>query len=365
MGRQQTRIYGPNRFKLGLFSQNCSGGLTQTRAPEYWQPTWENNVAASRLAEEAGLEFLLPVARWLGYGGEVDAAGVNFETLSWAVGTLAATRDISVFGTVHVALVNPVFAANQMVTADHVGRGRFGLNMVSGWNVDEHAMFGIAIRDHDERYAYTEEWLTIVERMWSEDEPFDFRGAYFDLKGVKSDPKPYFGDRPMLVSAGNSPVGRDFALRRADSVFMGTREIASLAAEIDAMRKIAPGPRMFFGCGNLLCRPTRREAEEFYHYIVHENGDWDAVDHALAMKAKGGASSASLPTHTRERMIFASGTYPFVGSYDDIVETFSRMSDARLDGLALGMVNYIDDLPAFRDEVLPRMERLGLREPIV
>jgi len=64
-------------------------------------------------------------------------------------------------------------------------------------------------------------------------------------------------------------------------------------------------------------------------------------------------------------MIFASGTYPFVGSYDDIVETFRQMSDAGLDGLALGMVNYIDDLPAFRDEVLPRMERLGLREPSV
>jgi hypothetical protein len=92
MGRQQMRIYGPNRFKLGLFSQNCSGGLTQTRAPEYWQPTWENNVIASRLAEEAGLEFHLPVARWTGYGGEVDAAGVNFETLTWATGTLAATE---------------------------------------------------------------------------------------------------------------------------------------------------------------------------------------------------------------------------------------------------------------------------------
>ena len=362
MGRQQTRIYGPNRFKLGLFSQNCSGGLTQTRAPEYWQPTWENNVTASRLAEEAGLEFLLPVARWTGYGGEVDAAGVNFETLTWATGTLAATEEISVFGTIHVSLVNPVFAANQMVTADHVGQGRFGLNMVSGWNVGEHAMFGVDIREHDERYAYTEEWLTVVERMWSEEEAFDFEGRFFSLKGVKSAPKPYFGDRPILVSAGNSPVGRDFALRRTDCVFMGTREIDQLASEVAAMTAVAPAPRMYFGCGNLLCRPTRKEAEEFYYYIVHENGDWDAVEEALAMRSKGGASSSKLPTHTKERMIFASGTYPFVGSYDDVVEAFRQMAEAGMDGVALGMVNYIDDLPAVRDEVLPRMERLGLRE---
>lgn len=362
MSRDQTRIYGSNCFKLGLFSQNCSGGLTQTKAPEYWDPSWENNVTASRLAEEAGLEFLLPVARWTGYGGEIDAAGVNFETLTWATGTLAATTEIVVFGTIHVSLVNPVFAANQMVTVDHVGQGRFGLNMVSGWNVGEHAMFGIDIREHDRRYAYTEEWLTIVERIWAEDKPFDFDGEFFSLKGVRSAPKPCFGDRPMLVSAGNSPVGRDFALRRADSVFMGTREIDQLADEIDSMKAAAPAPRMYFGCGNLLCRPTRKEAEEFYHYIVYDNGDWDAVDEAMEMRAKGGASSSQLPTHTKERMIFASGTYPFVGSYDDVVDEFRRMSEAGMDGVAVGMVNYIDDLPAVRDEVLPRMERLGLRE---
>jgi FMNH2-dependent dimethyl sulfone monooxygenase len=223
-------------------------------------------------------------------------------------------------------------------------------------------MFGVDIREHDERYAYTEEWLTVVERMWSEEEAFDFEGRFFSLKGVKSAPKPYFGDRPILVSAGNSPVGRDFALRRTDCVFMGTREIDQLAAEVSAMTAVAPAPRMYFGCGNLLCRPTRKEAEEFYYYIVHENGDWVAVEEALAMRSKGGASS-KLPTHTKERMIFASGTYPFVGSYDDVVEEFRQMAEAGMDGVALGMVNYIDDLPAVRDEVLPRMERLGLREP--
>jgi alkanesulfonate monooxygenase SsuD/methylene tetrahydromethanopterin reductase-like flavin-dependent oxidoreductase (luciferase family) len=144
---------------------------------------------------------------------------------------------------------------------------------------------------------------------------------------------------------------------------MGTREIDQLASELAAMTAVASALRMYFGCGNLLCRPTRKEAEEFYYYIVHENGDWDAVEEALAMRSKGGASSSKLPAHTKERMIFASGTYPFVGSYDDVVKEFRQMVEAGMDGVALGMVNYIDDLPAVRDEVLPRMERLGLREP--
>jgi FMNH2-dependent dimethyl sulfone monooxygenase len=357
------RIQSDNRFKLGLFSQNCSGGLTMTKAPEFWDASWENNVTASRLADDAGLEFLLPVARWLGYGGDVDAEGENFETLTWATGMLSVTTEIVVFGTIHVPLVNPVFAAKQMISAHHAGRGRFGLNMVSGWNIEEHLMFGIPIREHDERYAYTEEWLDVVEGMWKNDEPFDLAGKFFDLKGVYSRLKPYGGNRPMLVSAGNSPVGRDFALRRADCVFMGVREIDALAPEIADMRRMAPAPRMYFGCGNLICRPTRKQADEYYHYLIHEMGDWAAVEHALSIRKKGVASSAELPTHTAERMLAATGTYPIVGGYDDVVEEFRRMSDAGLDGIAIGLVNYIDDMPMLRDEIIPRMERAGLRVP--
>src|SRR5262249_9553362 len=134
MSRRDTRMYNRNRFKLGLFGPNCSGGLTMTKAPERWDASWENNVAAARFAAESGVEFVLPIARWHGYRGEPDTEGTTFETLTWATGLLAATREITAFGTVHVSLINPVFAAKQIVTADHVGKGRFGLNVVSGWN---------------------------------------------------------------------------------------------------------------------------------------------------------------------------------------------------------------------------------------
>ena len=121
MNRRDTRIYGPNRFRLGLFGMNCSGGLTMSKVPERWDASWENNVRAAQLADEAGLEFLLPIGRWHGYKGETDTAGEAFETLSWACGLLAETSAINIFGTVHVSLINPVFAAKQMVTADLIG----------------------------------------------------------------------------------------------------------------------------------------------------------------------------------------------------------------------------------------------------
>ena len=173
MSRYSTRLFGPNRFKLGLFGLNCSNGMTMTKAPERWDASFENNVAAARLADEAGLEFLLPIGRWHGYKGETDTEGSTFETLTWATGLLATTKNICVCGTLHVAFHNPIFAAKQMVTADHVGEGRFGLNIVSGWNHGEFAMFGIELREHDRRYEYTAEWLEIVRRIWTESEPFD------------------------------------------------------------------------------------------------------------------------------------------------------------------------------------------------
>ena len=181
-----------NRFKLGLFGMNCSGSVATT-APERWNAGWPENREAARLADAAGIEFLLPIARWLGYGGVTDRQGTSFETLSWASALLAATKDIVAFATVHVPLVNPVFAAKSCVTADHVGRGRFGLNVVSGWNVDEFEMFGAQLLEHDDRYGYTEEWISVVKRIWSEDEPFDYSGKHFNLKNVGGKPKPWGG----------------------------------------------------------------------------------------------------------------------------------------------------------------------------
>ena len=60
-----------------------------------------------------------------------------------------STKRVTVFGTVHAPLFNPVIAAKEMVTADHIGEGRFGLNIVVGWNEGEFEMFGVKQRDHE------------------------------------------------------------------------------------------------------------------------------------------------------------------------------------------------------------------------
>ena len=64
-----------------------------------------------------------------------------------------------------------------------------------------------------------------------------------------------------------------------------------------------------------------------------------------------------------ERMVSGGGTFLVKGDPDDVANTFKRVSDAGMTGMAIAMVNYLDDLPVLRDEVLPRLERLGLRRP--
>jgi len=70
--RPRTTMFNANKLKLGIFSPNCSSGMAVTKVPERWDASWENNLRLAQMADDAGIEFLLPIARWKGYGGETD-----------------------------------------------------------------------------------------------------------------------------------------------------------------------------------------------------------------------------------------------------------------------------------------------------
>ena len=354
-----------NPFKIGIFAANCSSGLAATTIPERWAASWEGNLAIAKLADAAGIEFMLPLARWRGYPGPSNFQGHSFESLTWAGALLASTRDITVFATVHVPLVHPIFAAKQMATIDHVGAGRFGLNIVCGWNADEFAMFGVDQREHDDRYVYGEEWWDIVRRIWSSEAPFDVRTENFTLDGVIGRPGPYGGTRPIVMNAAGSPAGRGFAVRNCDLLFTimaeierGRRDVASIRAAAQE----AGRPVQIFTTAYVVCRPTKAEAEDFVRYYVDQNADWAATDHWYAMQA---ANTQSRPPELRDlfRYRFAAGhgCFPLIGSPDDVANAMAEMAAAGFAGTTIAFVDYAKEFPYFAAEVLPRLERLGLR----
>jgi alkanesulfonate monooxygenase SsuD/methylene tetrahydromethanopterin reductase-like flavin-dependent oxidoreductase (luciferase family) len=238
------------------------------------------------------------------------------------------------------------------------------LNIVAGGNEPEFEMFGVKLLPHDDRYLYAEEWITIVKRIWSENEPFDFKGQFFDMKGVVSDPKPHNGVNPTIISAGSSGAGRAFAVRHSDCLFMNIVDFDKLAQELVELRASTPtGGANVFASGHVMCRPTAKEAAEFHHYIVHEQGDWNAVDHIIGLRAQQKSVPMEKLVKMKERLIGGIGTFPIIGDPDTVAATFKKLSDAGIDGMAIGFIDDIKELPLFRDEVLPRMERLGLRQP--
>lgn len=362
------RSFDRNKLKLGFFGLNCSGGLSATLIPERWEGTWEENRQAALLADEAGLDFLLPLGRWRGYGGQTDHNGGVLETLSWAAGILAITRRIMAFSTVHVQLFNPVVAAKQMVTADQIGEGRFGLNIVCGWNQKEFDMAGVALNEHERRYDQGQEWVDVVTKAWTSDEPFDYDGEFYQVKGVLAKPKPASGERPLIVSAGNSGTGREFAARNADMMFTGIKtEIDEISTDIGGLKESARtyGREIgvFTNC-YVVCRPTRKEAEEFHHYYAVEMADKEAAANLVEGRNVRGRFD-NLPDHMlknlNQRAAGGNGAYPIVGNPDDVADLLLRLHEQGIDAFAMGFANYVEHFPCFRDEVLPRLVKAGVR----
>src|ERR1700753_4065029 len=85
---QRVEMYNKNVLKIGLFGANCSSARTATLVPERWLATWPDCLAMARIADEAGIDFLLPIGRWKGYGGHSDFPGTPLATPTRAPGVL-------------------------------------------------------------------------------------------------------------------------------------------------------------------------------------------------------------------------------------------------------------------------------------
>jgi alkanesulfonate monooxygenase SsuD/methylene tetrahydromethanopterin reductase-like flavin-dependent oxidoreductase (luciferase family) len=370
---ERVTMYNRNALKIGFFGTNCSSGRSMTTIPERWSGSWEDNVTFARMADAAGMDFLLPIARWKGYGGVTDYQGTTFETISWATTLLAETKRMTIFGTVHAPLFHPLVAAKQIITADYASRGRIGLNVVCGWNEDEFDMFGVQKRDHEDRYRYGQEWLDVVLAAWERDD-FDYEGEFFNLHGVREKPKPYGGNRPLLMNAGQSPVGRAFAVRNCDAFFtaipnttfegdtLGDAAAVSAKAKSEAQ---AQGRSIgVYTAGVVVCRETADEARAFHEYVI-ANADWDLVDRVVERMAAQRVGGWTEDKQTL-RMSYVNGHSGFklLGNADDVAAGLAKISAAGFEGVAINFVNFNTEFPFFRDEVLPRLERLGVREPL-
>ena len=371
-------ILGPNRFKLGLFSANCDGGASLSLAPERWACEWDEVAALARMADDAGIDFILPIAKWRGLGGATDSWGRSFETLTHSAAIAAITKRIGLFATIHVPLVTPAFVAKAIATVDHASHGRVGLNIVCGWNQDEFNVHGVTI-DADRRYDQGLEWFKIYAKLLEGGPLFDWDGEFYKLRGMTTNPLTLQRPRPPVMSAAFSGQGREFAAQTADLLFTSVSNLERASGIVRSVKDYAARygrqTDVYTSC-HIVCRPTRAEAEDFYRYYAEEMADRESIAYIVRQKQATMATdqTAVLRPDTNPGAFGRKGggkVYPgvfpgyyiLVGTPDDVADEMIEMSRAGLAGASICFIDYLKAMPYFIQEVLPRLERAGLRQP--
>jgi long-chain alkane monooxygenase len=193
------------------------------------------------------------------YRGSGDPAiaegiGVPLNDPSVLISALgAATTDLGLTFTSATLQEHPFNLARKLSTLDHLTRGRVGWNIVTGYSDSAARNYGLArLLSHDERYAQADEYLEVAYKLWEASwddhaviddprrrryvdpglvRPIEHHGQYYDVAGPHMcEPSPQ--RTPLLLQAGASQAGRDFAARHAEGVFL-------IAPSLDVAREYA------------------------------------------------------------------------------------------------------------------------------
>jgi len=209
--------------------------------------------------------------------------------------------------------------------------------------------------------------MHIFDRLWSGRESFDYTGKNYNLKAAFSQPHGVQA-RPVLLNAGRSPRGREFAAKHCDIAFCSAHNPTALKEQIAAQRDEA---RAKFGkeiqvwmSAYVVLKDTVREAEAYAHDYIVTQGDDAAVQTIINHNA---IDTKSMPPEAAAKLAYALKAgfagYPLVGDADRIAELFADLSVAGVDGFLLTWLDYEGGLDRFGREMLPRLEKAALRAP--
>ena len=111
--------------------------------------------------------------------------------------------------------VNPTLLARKAATFDQLTRGRIALHIISGGSEVEQQRDGDFL-NKEERYRRSGEFMNILKRIWTEDEPIDFAGEFYKFNGAFSDVDCYQQPRIPIYFGGSSEVALNIGARECD-----------------------------------------------------------------------------------------------------------------------------------------------------
>ena len=175
---------------------------------------------------------------------DLDVVG-RPNTLAVLAAVAAVTEHIGLVGTLSSTFNEPYELARQLATLDHLSNGRAGWNVVTSSDAFHGANFRRgAFLDREDRYARAAEFVSLAKEFWDSWDagavvadaaagrfladgalrPVEHHGPHFGVSGYFNVPRSPQGS-PVIVQAGDSPAGRDFAAEHAEVVFSRHAEL--------------------------------------------------------------------------------------------------------------------------------------------
>ncbi len=345
-------------FEVGLFLPSTRGGtiITDANPPEV-EPTWDLNQYVTRMAEEAGLDFVFSQVKWRGFGGPSQHWDAAFESLTLMAGLAAVTKRIKLFASVAIRTINPAVVAKMAATIDAISSGRFGLNIVAGWNKYEYAQMGLWSDDdyYLNRYEYAQEYLSILKALWTQDR-VTFKGKFFDIDDCTSWPKP---SRPLpIICAGQSDGALDFVARESDFGFVGrmndtAEQLGTLAQRLATLSAAHQRSVGAYTLLNVIAEDTTAAAEAKKAYFLERRDD-TAIKEFLRISGLD-ANRADYAALDPTTVTFMSVPY-IAASYDVVAAHLDQLAENGIRGVAVTMPDFENDAPTFIENVVPRMK---------
>jgi len=194
-----------------------NGWLISTTSPQY-MPSFDLNREVVQRAERYGFDFALSMIKLRGFGGPSRFWDHNLESFTLMAGLAATTTRIQLFASIAVLSIPPAITARMAVTCDSISHGRFGVNIVSGWQKAEYEQMGIwpGQAHFERRYEYCAEYVQVMKDLWATGES-NLRGEFFQMDDCRVSPLPQA--HIPIISAGQSDRGMQFAAEYADYNF--------------------------------------------------------------------------------------------------------------------------------------------------
>jgi alkanesulfonate monooxygenase len=341
----------PSRARFGVWAPHHGYFGADSHPDDRPDASYRHNREVIVEAERLGYDATLIAQHTI--STRLQEAGV-LEPWTAAAGIAEVTGRIEIIAAIKPYLYNPGVLAKQAINIDHISGGRFAINLVSGWFLPEMQQLGLPMLDHDSRYAYSEEWLTIVQALFAS-ETVSFSGKYLRADGLSLRPKPLRDNGPTVYFGGESEPARRLAAARADVYFINGRALSETRALIDdvSRRPRSKAPLSFALSAFVIARPTEAEAKEEFRYLLN------LVARNNPGRMKSGTDQAVQMMKINEGVPVVGtngGTNAgLVGSYEQVAERIIAFRELGIDLFMLQFQPLLAELRRFAESVIPRV----------